>query len=67
MKVIFHSIYKSNTFFPNKQINSKLFFIKLSFFHKPSKQNVNVNVNVNLKCKSMYRVVPSIPFIGYCE
>ena len=27
----------------------------------------NVNVNVNLKCKSMYRVVPSIPFIGYCE
>jgi len=37
MKVIFHSIYKSNTFFPNKQINSKLFFIKLSFFHKAIK------------------------------
>ena len=26
-----------------------------------------MNVNVNLKCKSMYRVVPSIPFIGYYE
>jgi len=37
MKVIFHSIYKSNTFSPNKQINSKLFFIKLSFFHKTIK------------------------------